>query len=854
MKFLTSPAASTLALLALGLSSELTQAVAASSRPKHSLKRRQPISTDASDLDGKTFDFVIAGGGLAGLALASRISEHENLTVAVIEAGGSGEDGEIDTRDVKDLIDIPGNSYLHGLTNTPYDWNYTTVAQKDAGGTTKEWPRGRVLGGSGAINGLFLCRGSTEEYDAWNELNSGGQEDWGWSELNKYMMKSENFTPPTADQISSSGGFIYNASAHGTTGPIQAGFSAYWFTGNTKWIPAWLSLGFNSIDGTTGDNHGAYITPSTLNPSNQTRSDSKAGYIDPIAPRSNLVILTGYQVTKINWNSTDSTTGAVASGVTFQASATDTPYTVNVAKEVLLSGGTIGSAQILQLSGVGPSATLQPLGINVVSDLPVGHNLQDHQSNSMYWSTPTGTLTWGNLTNTTLAATELAKYEAGDYTDSMWTYINEAIGYISLKDVMNSTAYSSFVANATDNLEANVDETADALGLSDAQKIGLTAMYNITNRYLTTNVGQMEVLLTELGYVGGTNTVGLQGAFQHPYTRGTVLINTTSAFDPPLIDPRYYSHSYDVAITRACHEWTRKLAAATPMNELMITEMNPGASVTGTALDTWFKKNVVTEYHILGTCSMLPKASGGVVDTTLTVYGTTNVRVVDSSIMPLQVSAHLMAPTYGVAEKAADMIKVKYQKVIEVASSSSQAASTASTASGSSSAASSAATAGLSGANAEGGATNLSTGAKGGIAAGAAVAAVAAIVAAVLLAKKRKARKAAAGDEKGWYSNPTENDAWNPPVALADRSVAASPVGGAFYSNVDGVNSASVLAPAGVAGMGSAMPGFSTTHRDSYNTLDLAQAEPMAAGYDSYYANGSGPGTPYSDIPNPMRR
>lgn len=100
--------------------------------------------------------------------------------------------------------------------------------------------------------------------------------------LKQYINKAENFTAPTADQIALSGG-VFDASVHGTSGPIQAGFSAFWYDGYSKWIPAWKTLGFDAIDGAGGKNRGGSITPSTLNPSNQTRSDSKAGYIECVS-------------------------------------------------------------------------------------------------------------------------------------------------------------------------------------------------------------------------------------------------------------------------------------------------------------------------------------------------------------------------------------------------------------------------------------------------------------------------------------------------------------------------------------------------------------------------------------------
>lgn len=172
----------------------------------------------------------------------------------------------------------------------------------------------------------------------------------------------------------------HDSDAHGTSGPVQASYSSYQYGHLSTWIPTMVAMGLpHATDPANGTNHGVSFLPSTINPANGSRSDSNFGYIAPYAG-TNLVILTGFQVTKVNWNST--TKGAaVAGGVSFAASASGTVYTVNAAKEVILSSGTIGSPQVLQLSGVGPASLVTGLGIDSVVDLPgVGANLQDHRA------------------------------------------------------------------------------------------------------------------------------------------------------------------------------------------------------------------------------------------------------------------------------------------------------------------------------------------------------------------------------------------------------------------------------------------------------------------------------------------
>ncbi|KAL7413404.1 GMC oxidoreductase-domain-containing protein [Mrakia frigida] len=647
---------------------QLPQAEAAyGGNPYRQMAHRSIVSSPTT-VDGQSFDFVIAGGGVAGLALAARLSEWSNTTVCVIEAGGDGSD-------VQDQIDIAGYSYLNSLTNTPYDWQYKTTAQVDTNGTVVKWPRGKGLGGSGAINGLFWTKPSEAEYDAWATLNPDGEETWNWSEMDKYTQKAETYNAPTAEHISSFG-IIADASAHGSSGPIQSGYPAYLYSVMENWIPTWTALGFTARDLHGGNTHGVNISPSTIRTSNQTRSDSKAGYITPLPPRSNLVILTGYQVTKVNFNSTTSG-AAVAGGVSFSASKGSTVYSVTANKEVILSGGVVGSPQILQLSGVGPADLMTQYDIDSVVDLPVGYNLQDHFSTSISFSVPTGTVVWGELLNTTNAASALAEYTAGDYADSEWTYVNGGIGYPSLADI--TTDYATYASTATSALASNVKLMTGYQTLPDNVASGLSDQYELQNSWLSTDVGQLEVIFNALS---GTSNVAIQIALQHPYSRGTIMINTTDAFSAPVINPGYLGLGYDVDIINKGIVFARKIAATAPMSALTLVEQAPSAGLVDTALNTWIGTSGSTEYHPLGTCSMLPQAKGGVVSTKLIVYGTTNLRVVDASIIPLHLSSHVMSPSYAIGEKAADLIKADMLSAGASSSSSSSASGTATTTTG----------------------------------------------------------------------------------------------------------------------------------------------------------------------------
>lgn len=458
-----------------------------------------------------------------------------------------------------------------------------------------------------------------------------------------------------------------------------------------------------------------------------TRSDSKAGYIDGLAPRDNLVILTGQQVTAITFNgSTDANGNVIASGVTFQANSGAQSYSAFANREVIMSGGTVGTPQILQLSGIGPAARLRDLGIESRVDLPVGYNLQDHITATIEFTTPAGTLTWGQLEdNRTMFDEQLAQYRATK--TGMMTYVNEAVAFPNMADLMGGSA-ANYASDVLEQLNATWSQYVSDKSLPADVARGLSAQYQIQQSHIDSEVGQVEMLMH---LWAGTNGIAIQTSLQHPWSRGTIFITSTDAFTSPAINPDYFSVGYDIDIMQYGVQFARRIASTAPMNTVAITETTPGATVTDyDPLTNWIKNSIGTTYHPIGTCSMLPRDQGGVVDTSLLVYGTANIRVVDSSIIPLHMSAHTMGTTYGVAEKGAEIIKKRYWQVTESVSSSSAGGSSATRSGGSSATPSTSdgAAAGNAGFSANNG---LSDAAKIGVGVGAGVGA-AAILAAIV--------------------------------------------------------------------------------------------------------------------------
>ncbi|KAL8277589.1 hypothetical protein RQP46_010021 [Phenoliferia psychrophenolica] len=613
--------------LVVALALATTAAAAASPRRVHDWQTRATHTsklintvTTASSLSEKTFDYVIVGGGTSGLVLAARLTENSTATVAVIEAGNDG-------AAVIDKILAPAQAYFAGIATltSEYDWHYETTNQSGLNEREIFWPRGKVLGGSSAVNGVYMCRSSKIEHDSWASLYPGSSSTWDWDAIYPYMKKSENWTAPLAANAKLAD-MTTDSSLHGSSGPIHYSYPGYFYPQVANWIPTLEALGVETRDPAGGETWGAYVTTSAIDPTTWSRSYSKTGYLDPAQNRTNLVVLTGFYATKIIFD------GTTATGVSFQDSANGTAYTVNAAQEVILSAGVIGSPQLLQLSGIGDSSLLTPLGINVVVDLPgVGMHLTDHLSAEISYHTSVNTTGDGVETNTTIAAEQLALWEAND-PSSLYNSPNDAIAYVNLTTLFGTTAAAQLITDLNTNKSALVE----AYSTNKFVQAGYNATYTAEVRDIFPSaMGQAEILMVNTGGYGSYGTdriIGIQAAIQHPLSRGSVKINSASLFDNPTIDPGYFTHPADIQILREAFKFARTVGQTAPLSSILTTELNPGSGVsTDAEWEAWIRSSASTEYHPAGTCSMLPLDLGGVVDTNMRVHGTNNLRVIDSS-------------------------------------------------------------------------------------------------------------------------------------------------------------------------------------------------------------------------------
>ncbi|KKY22301.1 putative choline dehydrogenase [Diplodia seriata] len=514
-----------------------------------------------------------------------------------------------------------------------YDWNISYVATADVNNRAVSIPQGKAVGGSTLLNRMLQHRGSVHDYDRWEAL---GNEGWSWSGLLPFLKKSEIFSPPNAD-IAEQYNITYDESAHGTDGRIHASYSP-WFWPSTEYYAAGAKeLGINiPVDGQNGEALGAYWMTHAQDPTTVTRSSARKGYWDTAAERSNFHLLPKTHVTKLVLN------GTTVAGVEFAASATAARQTVAVSKEAILAAGSLHTPQLLQLSGIGPASLLDQFGITPVVDLPVGYNLHDHVMVPIVHNIDLALQAANLQSNTTFAAEARAQYDS-EKTGPYSTATGDILFFLPTENY--TTAGSSLHDQA---LAQSPSDYLDA----DTPSSFLTG-YASQHEQLAETLVASDAATIEAIPSDGTVIVALM----HPFSRGTVKIQSTDPFDAPLADSAFLKNPLDVAVLVEAVKFARALFNSTAFAPLNPVELVPGSNITtDAAVETVIRNSATTVFHPVGSCHMGKQEEGACVDAQLKVYGVEKLRVVDGSVMPLVPAAHTMGTVYGIAEKAADII------------------------------------------------------------------------------------------------------------------------------------------------------------------------------------------------------
>ncbi|PTB62415.1 GMC oxidoreductase [Trichoderma citrinoviride] len=586
----------------------------------------QIVSVD--DFARQSFDFLVIGGGTAGLAVASRLAQGGQFTVGVLEAGGPV-NGRED-------VDIPG--YYGKSLGSDIDWKFKSAPQAALGGKTIGWSRGKALGGSSAINFLTWCRGSREDYDAWETLGNPG---WGWNDLLPYFKKSETFHAPDP-AVQAEEDLRYDPDSFGSSGPIHISYPPQISPTNRLWFDTLNSLGVKTNSAhVAGSIAGVWTNMQNIDPRTMTRSFA-TNYC--ALAGSNLHILTEATVQEIVLDKTSD--GYVASGVRFTHK--DQEYVVSASKEVILSAGTVKSPQILELSGIGNPEVLSRAGIAVKVDSPmVGENVQEHKAIHAIVEVDPGLENNDDLfldeDYAAAAREQFARHRTG-----------------RLAGVFASYAFVPLARYVPEETMGKLHSGAQALPGLPAEKKAILEE-RLEKR------GQVEYIF-KLGAApiaeSGKKFATLYQILQYPFSVGSIHVQPApSQREDPVIEPGYYqgpAGELDREIMLESTRFGRDILLAPFLSDVVKQLVHPPASsyTDDDAMRKWIMDNTVMAMHAVGTCALGGRAGirGGVVDERLKVYGVEGLRVVDASIMPLQIGAHIQATVYAIAEKAADMI------------------------------------------------------------------------------------------------------------------------------------------------------------------------------------------------------
>ncbi|XP_066987874.1 glucose dehydrogenase [FAD, quinone]-like isoform X1 [Macrobrachium rosenbergii] len=576
---------------------------------------RAPIDTDPLKLE---YDFVIVGGGSAGCVLASRLSEDPNVTVALLEAGGQ------ETK----ISMIPG--LVGYLQLSDMDWQYKTEPSSTSCLAMVEhrcnFPRGKVIGGSSSINYMLYVRGNRRDYDHWERL---GNRDWGYDKILPFFRLSEDNQNPS---------LIEDKEYHRSGGYLTISEASWRTRLSSAFIDAAYELGYPIGDCNSYQQTGFMIPQGFIR--GGYRCSNARAFLRPARNRPNLHVALYTFATKVLIHSGMKR----AYGVTYDRHD-GTDLKVLARKEVILSGGALGSPHLLMLSGIGPARHLAQFNISVIQDLPVGRNLQDHVASGPIFTITEPVSLITNLISTFPALVQYATLGTGPLTTFGGV---EGLGFVSTD-------------NSTDDWpDIEYHFLSGSHGSDDGdffyKTLGLKRVY-WDDFYRHLHKVHHFTLITKL---------------LRPLSRGFLQLRSTNPYDYPEIIPNYFSREEDMYVLIEGIKKAVELGQTETFKRFgaqLFEHHLPGC--TDYALNTeeywecYSRHLTLTIYHYSGTAKMGPYWDPeSVVDPQLRVYGVGGLRVVDASIFPTIPSGNTNAPVTMVAEKAAHMIKQYYESAL----------------------------------------------------------------------------------------------------------------------------------------------------------------------------------------------
>jgi choline dehydrogenase len=534
-----------------------------------------PRSKDAvTDLHA---DYVIVGAGSAGCVLADRLSQ-DGAQVVLLEAGPS---------DWHPMIHVPAGA-LHLRANPLVNWNYYTEKEHGTGDRSLHWPRGRVLGGTSSINGMLYVRGNPADYDGWAQMGCRG---WSYVDVLPYFKKSEHYV---------SG----NSEYRGKGGPLLVEDYRTVLPLTHRFVEAAQQAGFAF----TPDYNGAVqegVGYSQMTRRGRFRGSTARTFLAEARRRQNLRVETKAVATRLLFD------GSRCTGVAFRQNGRD--LRVQAAREVIVSGGTVNSPHLLQISGIGPGGHLQSIGVAVVHELPgVGANLSDHFA---------------------VRVTHRAKDEISVNQLARGARLAREIGRYA------ATGRGALTFGVTTAMV--FCRSREGLASPDLQLLFTPGSYD------PDGIGRLE---REPGMTIVVCAV-------RPDSRGTIMARSVDPLQPPAIRPSYLSAASDEQVLLSGTRHARRIFEAPPLARHSAAETMPGSTASSDdAIIDFMHRAGMNLHHPVGTCRM-GEDPMAVVDSRLRVRGIAGLRVVDASVMPTVTTGNTNAPSIMIGEKGAAMIR-----------------------------------------------------------------------------------------------------------------------------------------------------------------------------------------------------